>query len=151
MGMTLPREGRPTIPAINSWLVVYDYYWAALFIFLGCLIAFTALTRRHKHDIFDLTSISARLAMALLALSLWLVGHFHVELIEECIHSVMIVPTAVITLTIITAVDRCGREAANWRLRRKKSAQTSSPEVDRGDELCECALGYEGSGCGQPS
>jgi len=124
LGMKLPlaklEKYTPLDIAIKAWKIVYMYYWASFCTIVLCLIFFLFLTRRHKADLFDFTSIIFRFLVfgvgaAMMALLAAPVRLYNV------ISSPVILPICVILLFLILCVDKISALWCNYRL--KKSGQ----------------------------
>lgn len=118
MGMKLPKGDDPVTLAASTYVTVYDYVFAALTMVLAIFAIFLALTRKNRHDSFDIGSVVIRVLLAIMTAVLCIVGHKNVDFKIEYISSVMMLPTIVITLTVIIITDRVMRVFANWRLKK---------------------------------
>lgn len=114
--------------AIDSWWVVYVYYWSSFCLLIACSTIFMLLIRRHKADIFDRVSVITRLiVIAIGAVMIALIANE--DRLYGFISSPWILPTCLILLLLVQFFDRISAMYANWRL--KKSGEPYAFE-DRG-------------------
>lgn len=129
LGMKLPvsklEEYEPLGIAVNSWKLVYMYFWSCFCALMLCLIIFLFLIRRHKVDLFDFTSVISRF----LVLG---VGAALLALIADPVHlygalgTPALLPICVILLFLLLVTDKLSSVWCNWRL--KKSGQPYAQE-----------------------
>ncbi|PVI04200.1 hypothetical protein DM02DRAFT_651805 [Periconia macrospinosa] len=119
LGMKLPVDKRDTASsiAVESWRLVYMYYWISFCLFIMCSIAFLVLIRRHRADLFDYISIGVRLIVLA-------VGGALIALIsnENGLYSFLaspaVLPTCLILLFLVILFDRLSAAFCNWHLKR---------------------------------
>jgi hypothetical protein len=132
LGMKIPakklEEGyEPLDIAIESWELVYMYYWGCFCLLIACLITFLFLIRRHKADLFDFTSIISRFLV--LGVGGALLGLYaDKERLFSVLETPMLLPICVILLFLILVTDKLSSIWCNWRLR--KSGQPYALEVE---------------------
>jgi hypothetical protein len=133
LGMKIPakklEEGKvePLDIAIDSWELVYMYYWGCFCLLIACLIIFLFLIRRHKVDLFDFTSIISRFIV--LGVGGALLGLYaDKDRLFAVLETPMLLPTCVILLLLILVTDKLSSMWCNWRL--KKSGQPYALEVE---------------------
>jgi hypothetical protein len=135
LGMKIPakklEEGyEPLDIAIDSWELVYMYYWGCFCVLIICLIAFLFLIRRHKADLFDFTSIISRFIV--LGVGGALLGLYaDKERLFAVLETPMLLPICVILLFLILLTDKLSSIWCNWRL--QKSGQPYALEVEEHD------------------
>jgi len=119
LGMKLPMDKlekySATGVAIQSWQLVYLYFWICFCFFIICTIVFMVLIRRHRADVFDFVSIGIRLIVlgvggALIAL----VGNE--EALYTFLSSPAVLPTCLSLLCLILVLDRLSAAFSNWLL-----------------------------------
>ncbi|KAF2830010.1 hypothetical protein CC86DRAFT_344876 [Ophiobolus disseminans] len=130
LGMKLPvnklEEYEPLAIALNSWRLVYMYYWSCFCALMLCLIIFLFLIRRHKADLFDFTSIISRvLVLGVGGALLGLIANE--ERLYGALATPMLLPICVILMFLIMVTDKLSALWCNWRL--KKSGQPYALEV----------------------
>lgn len=119
VGMKVSMEQEPYLVLLQSWRVVYIYFWASLFVIFACIIAFLCLIRARKarFDLFDASSIGGRIAMLSLC---FLFGCLAADSVYfEFLASGMVLPAGMLMLGLCLAVDHLTRVFCNWRLRRQ--------------------------------
>jgi hypothetical protein len=112
--------------AVDSWKIVYAYFWASFGILITCSIIFLILIRRHKADTFDFVSIISRACVATVSFSLLSVI-WKPSLLYEYISSWAILPTALLLLILVLFFDWLSASFCNWRL--LKSGKPYAKEV----------------------
>lgn len=132
LGMKIPakklEEGfEPLDIAVDSWELVYMYYWGCFCVLIGCLIAFLVLIRRHKADLFDFSSIISRFIV--LGVGGALLGLYaDKEKLYLALETPMLLPICVILMFLILVTDKLSSIWCNWRL--KKSGRPYALEVE---------------------
>jgi hypothetical protein len=132
LGMKIPTKKlengfEPLDVAIESWELVYMYYWACFCLLILILICFLFLIRRHRVDLFDFTSIISRFIV--LGVGGALLGLFADKArLYQALSTPMLLPICVILLFLILVVDKLSAIWCNWRL--KKSGQPYALEVE---------------------
>jgi hypothetical protein len=106
--------------AIDSWWVVYVYYWSSFCLLLGCSTIFLFLIRRHKADIFDFVSVIARL-LAIIIGACMIAVIADDQALWTFISSPGVLPTCLALLFLVQFFDRISAMFANWRI--KKSGE----------------------------
>jgi hypothetical protein len=127
LGVKLDPHDGPLETALESWKIVYRYFWSATLILLGCFIVCMLLIRRNKMDFFDISSLINRgtaLCIAALLLGLSASKDFMYGLLE----TPFILPTLALLLYLIILTDRFSAWMANRRNR--KSGQPLIEEED---------------------
>jgi hypothetical protein len=117
LGVNIPLDEDVLEVMLNSWKLVYRYFWAAYLILIGCFLVVMVLIRTTKMDAFDITALFDRgfvivAAAAILGLS---AGK---DLMYQIIETPFILPIAVILLYLIIVLDRLGAWIANRRNRK---------------------------------
>jgi hypothetical protein len=131
LGMKLPtkklQEFQPLEIALESWELVYMYFWSCFCVLILCLIIFLFLIRRHKADLFDYTSIISRFLV--LGIGGALLGLFADKVrLYGALGTPMLLPICVILMFLILVSDKLSSIWCNWRL--KKSGQPYALEVE---------------------
>jgi hypothetical protein len=132
LGMKIPAKKLedgyvPLEIAIESWELVYMYYWACFCGLIMCLIIFLFLIRRHKADLFDFTSIISRFIV--LGVGGALLGLYADKTaLYAALQTSMLLPICVILLFLVLVTDKLSSIWCNWRL--KKSGQPYALEVE---------------------
>lgn len=131
LGMKLPvkklEEYEPLEIALNSWKLVYMYYWICFCVLMLCLIVFLLMIRRHRADLFDFTSVISRtLALGVGAALLGLIANK--QQLYGALSTPMLLPICVILMFLILVIDKLSALWCNWRL--KKSGQPYALEVE---------------------
>ena len=122
----LDTYGASTI-AVNSWKVVYLYYWASFCLLVICSISFMFLIRRHRADLFDFVSVIVRfVALGVGGIMIALVANQNA--LYAFIGSPGVLPTCVSLLFLISVFDKLSAAFCNWKL--KKSGKPYAMEVD---------------------
>lgn len=131
LGIKLPvnklEDYEPLEIAVDSWQLVYMYYWSCFCALIFCFIIFLILIRRHRADLFDFTSIISRcLVLGVGGALLAVIAN------KNRLHSVLgtpwLLPICVILLFLIMVVDKLSAIWCNWRV--KKSGQPYALEVE---------------------
>ncbi|GME49144.1 putative low temperature requirement a protein [Neofusicoccum parvum] len=155
VGMKVAMDEEPNVVMLNSWRVVYIYFWASLFVIFACIIAFLTLirTRGSKPDLFDFCSIGGRILMLSLCLFFGCLAASDVYF--QFLSSGMVLPTGMLMLGVTLGADHLARVFCNWRLRRQgyeppvevlhdhhhhnrhSKIAHADPELDRVDELLQ--------------
>jgi hypothetical protein len=132
LGMKIPTKKlengyEPLDVAIESWELVYMYYWACFCLLILILICFLFLIRRHRVDLFDFTSIISRFIV--LGVGGALLGLYaDKERLYYALATPMLLPICVILLFLVLVVDKLSAIWCNWRL--KKSGEPYALEVE---------------------
>ncbi|KAF2036067.1 hypothetical protein EK21DRAFT_106173 [Setomelanomma holmii] len=144
LGIKLPvkklEEWDPLDIAVESWELVYMYYWSCFCALILCLIIFLILIRRHKADLFDFTSIISRcLVLGVGAALLAVIAN------KTRLHAVLstpwLLPICVILLFLVMTTDKLSAIWCNWRL--KKSGQPYALEVEEHEHEHGHGSGHE--------
>ncbi|KAF2712110.1 hypothetical protein K504DRAFT_479868 [Pleomassaria siparia CBS 279.74] len=130
IGMKIPREKMEKEYAVeialDSWKVVYLYYWISFCTLIACSIAFLILIRRHKADVFDFVSIIIRLIALAIGGSLIAIISNN-DALYSAIGSPVLLPVVLILLFLILFFDKISATFCNWRL--EKSGQPYALEA----------------------
>jgi hypothetical protein len=129
LGMKLPVDKLEKYSAsgiaVQSWQLVYLYFWVSFCLFVICTIVFMVLIRRHRADVFDFVSIGIRLvALAVGGALIALIGNDNG--LYSFLASPGILPTCLSLLFLILFFDRLSAAFCNWHLR--KSGQLYAEE-----------------------
>ena len=114
LGTSLPVDKDVIGVMIESWKLVYRYFWAAFLILIGCFLVVTIMIRTTKVDAFDYMAFFTRGAVVIVAASLLGVSASK-DLMYKIMETPYILPVAVILLYLIIFLDRIGATIANWR------------------------------------
>lgn len=119
LGMKLPANQPAIDVAIESWKVIYVYYFASVALLLFCLGAFLVVTRRnHKADLFDWVGTTTRVIGFVASFALMIMGVSHRIWLYDYLSTPGIIPTVLIIMLVIIIFDRLAGGIANWRLRK---------------------------------
>jgi hypothetical protein len=103
--------------ALESWKIVYRYFWTANAILFAVFIIFTILIRRNKFDFFDFTSLLSRLVV-LVIVAVFLGLSNNQDRIYNILHTIWVLPVTILLLYLIILLDRLSRWIANRRNRK---------------------------------
>jgi len=127
LGVKLDPEANPLDTALESWKIVYRYFWSATVMLLGCFIICMLLIRRNRVDFFDISSLLNRgVVFVTGAVFLGLSGSESV--MYSLLETPFLLPTLVLLLYFIIITDRVAAWIANRRNR--KSGQ---PLIEKKD------------------
>ncbi|KAF2654065.1 hypothetical protein K491DRAFT_717475 [Lophiostoma macrostomum CBS 122681] len=131
LGMKIPVDKleveNATGIAIDSWKLVYIYFWISFGVLITCSIIFLLLIRRHKADAFDFVSIIFRACVAAVSFSMLAIVWKN-TLLYQLISSPGILPFALVLLILILFFDWLSATFCNWRL--LKSGQPYAKEIE---------------------
>ena len=135
IGMKIPTDKMETQYsteiALDSWKVVYLYYWVSFCILIACSICFLVLIRRHKADLFDFVSIIIRLiAFAISATLIALVSND--DALYTVIQSPILLPIGLFLLCLILFFDKVSAAFCNWRLRKSGASYALEAGAEHG-------------------
>jgi hypothetical protein len=135
IGMKIPTDKMETQYsteiALDSWKVVYLYYWVSFCILIACSICFLVLIRRHKADLFDFVSIIVRLiAFAISATLIALVSND--DALYTVIQSPILLPIGLFLLCLILFFDKVSAAFCNWRLRKSGASYALEAGAEHG-------------------
>ena len=118
---------QPLDIALESWELVYMYYWACFCVLILCLTIFLFLIRRHKVDLFDYTSIISRVIV--LGVGSALLGLYaNKAALYAALQTALLLPICVILLFLVLVSDKLSSMWCNSRL--KKSGEPYVLEVE---------------------
>lgn len=106
------KDELPIVTAVNSYTVVYLYFWGSLLLLTLCGMVTLFLTRKSKKDIQYWTSHGIRLATILVMIGM-LAGAASNDFLTTMVSSTAILPIAVGLLLATIFADRIGTAAAN--------------------------------------
>ena len=121
LGMKLPMDKLEKFTAsgiaIQSWQLVYLYFWISFSLFIICTVVFLVLIRRHRTDMFDFVSIGVRLLV--LAVGGGLIAFVGDEtILYNFLSSPAVLLTCLALLFVILFFDRLSAAYCNRRLKR---------------------------------
>ncbi len=114
LGLSLPVDKDVISVMIESWKLVYRYFWTAFLILIGCFLVVMIMIRTTKVDAFDYMTFFNRAAVVVVAASLLGLSASK-DLMYRIMETPWILPIAVILLYLIIILDRIGAVIANWR------------------------------------
>jgi hypothetical protein len=117
LGLSLPVDKDVIAVMIESWKLVYRYFWSAFLILIGCFLVVMIMIRTTKVDAFDYMTFFNRAAAVIVAASLLGLSASK-DLMYRIMETPWILPIAVILLYLIILLDRIGATIANWRNRK---------------------------------
>lgn len=125
IGLSLPVDQNVLVIMIESWKLVYRYFWAAFLILMGCFLIGIILVRTTKLDIFHRVALLDRFVVILIAAALLGVSA-NKELMYNIMMTPAILPIAVVLLYLIIVFDRFGGWMANRRNRKSGDPLTGA-------------------------
>lgn len=116
LGLVLPHDRDPLEVMLESWSLVYRYFWGAFVILMICFLVAMFLIRRNRIDAYHITSFFNRgLAVATGAVFLGLSATE--DILNTIMEAPIILPIAVFLIYGIVLTDRLGMLLANYRNR----------------------------------
>ncbi|PVI06041.1 hypothetical protein DM02DRAFT_583701 [Periconia macrospinosa] len=101
--------------AIESWQIVYLYYWLSFCALIACSIIFLVLIRRHRIDLFDYISIGSRIVILNVGIAL-IALIANQNILYLFLRSPAILPVLLVFLFLILLSDKIGAVLSNRRL-----------------------------------
>ncbi|KAF2840879.1 hypothetical protein M501DRAFT_1014873 [Patellaria atrata CBS 101060] len=147
LGIALPKGPKPPVRiALDTWRLVYTYFWSAIILLLGTLTICSLLARRNfRFDPPALVSIIPRIAMIFFAVGVLVAGlrsstaGWHVDtFLDHYISGPWILPAVTLQLWVVLLGDRLSK---SWRARRERLKYYS---VSEQNEEARAALGGNG-------
>jgi hypothetical protein len=117
LGLSMPVDKNVISVMVESWKLVYRYFWSAFLILIGCFLVVMILIRTTKVDAFDYMAFFDRGAVVVVAAALLGLSASK-DLIYHIMETPYILPVAVILLYLIIILDRIGAWIANRRNRK---------------------------------
>ncbi|KAJ4291279.1 hypothetical protein N0V88_006281 [Collariella sp. IMI 366227] len=117
LGVSVPLDQNILMVMLDSWKLVYRYFWAAFVVLVGCYLIILALTRTTKIDAFDYVAFLDRTIVILIASALLGLSASH-DIMYNLMSTPAILPISVALLYLIIIVDRFGAWFANRRNKR---------------------------------
>ncbi|KAH6637217.1 bacterial low temperature requirement A protein-domain-containing protein [Chaetomium tenue] len=126
LGLSMPLNEDVITIMVDSWKLIYRYFWSAFLILIGCFLVVMILIRTTKVDAFDYVALTTRFAV-LLAGGVILGLSAIPSVLYDLLGSPAMLPIAVILLYLIIMLDRLGAYIAN-----RRNANSGDPLI--GDE-----------------
>lgn len=125
--------------ALQSWVVVYTYFWSAIIMLLLCftvtrLLADGGESRWQKSWRYKFWPVWSRAVMITIAVTMLVIGTTHHLFIQRYIASGWILPTVVLKLWSICMTDRFSRRWAKKRAGKQTYESVENGEGLRGGE-----------------
>jgi hypothetical protein len=119
-GINLPKNVDPSELAGSTFITVYIYYWAAIWLTFTSFAALFWLTRHKERRavIFDRIAISSRVGAAIVGAIGGIVAASKTFLYHY-IRSPAILPTVTVILFVVLCCDRVGRQLSVRRLKKQ--------------------------------
>ncbi len=133
LGLSMPVDKDVIAVMIESWKLVYRYFWSAFLILIGCFLVVTILIRTTKVDAFDYMAFFNRSAMIVVGASLLGLSASK-DLLYHMMETPFILPVAVIMLFLIIILDRIGAWIANRRNRKSGDPLTGANSHGHGGD-----------------
>jgi hypothetical protein len=114
LGMKIPLDQEVITVMLESWKIIYMYFWSAMLILLVCFMTAMFLIRRNKADVFDWVSqFSRATAVVLVAAILGLAASK--DMMYNILQTPVILPVAVGIIYLLIILDRMSAWIANRR------------------------------------
>jgi hypothetical protein len=110
----MPLDEDVLVIMVESWKLVYRYFWASFLILIGCFMVIMILIRTTKVDAFDYFSFFDRGFVLVAAAVILAVSASH-DIMYSIMETPAILPIAVGLLYLIILLDRLGAWIANRR------------------------------------
>lgn len=133
LGLSMPVDKDVIAVMIESWKLVYRYFWSAFLILVGCFLVVTILIRTTKVDAFDYMACFNRSAVIVVAASLLGLSASK-DLLYHMMETPFMLPVAVILLYLIIILDRFGAWIANRRNRKSGDPLTGGAAHGHGHD-----------------
>lgn len=127
LGLSMPTDQNILLIMIESWKLVYRYFWSAFLILIGCFLIGIILVRTTKLDAFHHTALLGR-AVAVVAAAVLLGLSANKDLMYAIMETPAILPVAVVLLYLIIVFDRFGGWVANKRNRKSGDPLTGAEQ-----------------------
>jgi hypothetical protein len=114
LGQNMPLDEDVLVIMVESWKLVYRYFWASFLILIGCFMVIMILIRTTKVDAFDYFSFFDRGFVLVAAAVILAVSASH-DIMYSIMETPAILPIAVGLLYLIILLDRLGAWIANRR------------------------------------
>jgi hypothetical protein len=132
LGIKIPLNKNILEVALESWKLVYIYFWCALLLLLVCFMAFMFLIRKSRRDLFDWVSqIDRMIAFVITLVFLGLAANK--QRMYGLLQTPIILPVGVSLLYMIIIVDRLAAWIANRRNRASGEPLTGDGQVEHPD------------------
>ena len=132
LGLSMPVDKDVIAVMVESWKLVYRYFWAAYLLLIGCFLVVMLLIRTTKVDAFDYMAIFSR-GLVVLVVGALLGLSASKSLMYGIMQTPFILPVAVALLYLIIILDRIGAWIANRRNRKSGDPLTGGGSA-HGDE-----------------
>jgi hypothetical protein len=127
LGLSIPTDQNILLIMIESWKLVYRYFWAAFLMLIGCFLIGIIHARTTKMDIFHHVAHLDRIVVILISAAL-LGLSAKKDLMYDIMTTPAILPVAVVLLYLIIIFDRFGAWMANKRNRRSGDPLTGAED-----------------------
>ena len=127
LGLSIPTDQNILIIMVESWKLVYRYFWAAFLILIGCFLIGIILVRTTKMDMFHHVALLDRVIILLISAAL-LALSAKKDLMYDIMSTPAILPVAVVLLYLIIVFDRFGAWMANKRNRKSGDPLTGAED-----------------------
>lgn len=114
LGLSMPLNEDVITIMLDSWKLIYRYFWSAFLILVGCFLVVMILIRTTKVDAFDYVALTTRF-FVLIAGGVILGLSASPGILYDLLGSPAMLPIAVILLYLIIMLDRLGAYIANRR------------------------------------
>lgn len=114
LGLSMPLDKDVIAIMVESWKLIYRYFWSAFLILIGCFLVVMILIRTTKVDAFDYVSLTTRFFI-LIGGGVILGLSASPNIMYNLLGSPAMLPIAVIMLYLIIMMDRIGAWIANRR------------------------------------
>ncbi|KAF2453418.1 hypothetical protein BDY21DRAFT_374763 [Lineolata rhizophorae] len=119
MGIILPQTDLPFAYMLNSWRVIFFYFWGAVALVILCYFIFLQLIRKNKADLFDWISSLTRLGVIGLCIAIIIIGIADEEFHVNFITSPWMIPATIAMFTVIAIGDFGSRKLSNYLLKKR--------------------------------
>jgi hypothetical protein len=127
LGLSIPTDQNILLIMVESWKLVYRYFWAAFLILIGCFLIGIILVRTTKMDMFHRVALLDRVIILLISAAL-LALSANKDLMYDIMTTPAILPVAVVLLYLIIVFDRFGAWMANKRNRKSGDPLTGAED-----------------------
>ncbi|KAL2131420.1 hypothetical protein VTI74DRAFT_5131 [Chaetomium olivicolor] len=117
LGVSIPLDRNVLLVMLESWKLVYRYFWSAFLMLVACFLVVMVLIRTTKIDAFDYVAFFDRAVVIVVAASLLGLSASH-DIMYRFMESPALLPVAVGLLYMIIMFDRFGAWIANKRNRK---------------------------------
>jgi hypothetical protein len=114
LGLSMPLDKDVISIMMESWKLIYRYFWSAFLILVGCFFIVMIMIRTTKVDAFDYVSLTTRF-FVLIGGGVILGLSASPGIMYDLLGSPAMLPIAVVLLYLIIMMDRLGAYIANRR------------------------------------